>query len=109
MPFSNLWANRVFAPVDPRCFNGISTHDVTTGMFGFRRQAGTSSPGRPIPLFPPRSSFARTWRACAYKEVPISYQLRLGEVTLHRWRSGKAYLRCFLKYRFGLKTPAEKL
>ena len=38
MPLSNLWANRVFALIT-RLLYGIPTHDVTTGMFGFRRQA----------------------------------------------------------------------
>ena len=38
MPGANLWANRSFAFV-VRWLYGIPTHDVTTGMFGFRRQA----------------------------------------------------------------------
>jgi len=37
-----------------------------------------------------------------YKEINIPYRFRLGEVTLNKWRSGKAYLRCIFNYRFGL-------
>ncbi len=108
MPFSNLWANRVFALVT-RVLYGISTHDVTTGMFGFRRQAAHAIAWETNYSFPAEIIIRSHLAGLRYKDVPISYQLRLGEVTLHRWRSGKAYLRCFLKYRFGLKTPAEKL
>lgn len=92
-----------------RVLYGISTHDVTTGMFGFRRQAAHAIAWETNYSFPAEIIIRSHLAGLRYQEVPISYQLRLGEVTLHRWRSGKAYLRCFLKYRFGLKTAAEKL
>lgn len=108
MPGANLWANRMFAFV-VRMLYGIPTHDVTTGMFGFRRTLIHSIPWETNYSLPAeiiiRSSLAR----CRYIEVPIAYKLRVGEVTLNRWRSGKAYMRCFLKYRFKLATPANKL
>jgi glycosyltransferase involved in cell wall biosynthesis len=108
MPLANLWANRLFALIT-RVLYGIATHDVTTGMFGFRRQAAHAIAWETNYSFPAEIIIRSRLAGLRYKEVPISYLLRVGEVTLHRWRSGKAYLRCFLKYRFGLKTPPEKL
>ena len=108
MPVANLWANRVFAWIT-RVLYGISTHDVTTGMFGFRRQAAHAIDWETNYSFPAEIIIRSHLADLRCKEVPIAYRLRVGEVTLHRWRSGKAYLRCFLKYRFGWKTPPEKL
>ncbi|MEI6634522.1 MAG: hypothetical protein WCP22_11995 [Chlamydiota bacterium] len=34
--------------------------------------------------------------------MEISYRERIGEVTIHRWRSGKAYVRFIVGYRFNL-------
>jgi glycosyltransferase involved in cell wall biosynthesis len=108
MPGANLWANRSFAFL-VRVLYGIRTHDVTTGMFGFRRQAAHAVAWETNYAFPAEIIIRSHLAGLRYHEVPISYKLRVGEVTLHRWRSGKAYLKCFLKYRFHLRTPPEKL
>jgi glycosyltransferase involved in cell wall biosynthesis len=108
MPGANLWANRTFAFI-VRMLYGIPTHDVTTGMFGFRRAAAHAVAWETNYSFPSEVIIRSCRAGLRYKEIPISYRLRIGEVTLHRWRSGKAYLRCFLKYRFNLKTPPERL
>ena len=108
MPGANLWANRSFAFV-VRMLYGIPTHDVTTGMFGFRRQAAQSIDWETNYSFPSEIIIRSHLAGLRYKEIPISYQPRVGEVTLHRWRSGKAYVKCFLKYRFHLKTPPSEL
>ena len=108
MPYSNFWANRSFGFV-VRMLYGIRTHDVTTGMFGFRRSAAHAVAWETNYSFPAEIIIRSHLAGLRYKEVPIAYRLRVGEVTLHRWRSGKAYLKCFLKYRFHLKTPPEKL
>ena len=108
MPGANLWANRTFAFI-VRLLYGIPTHDVTTGMFGFRRQAAHAVAWETNYSFPAELIIRSCRAGLRFKEIPISYRLRIGEVTLHRWRSGKAYIRCFLKYRLNLKTPAAKL
>ncbi len=108
MPGANLWANRSFAFV-VRMLYGIRTHDVTTGMFGFRRQAAHAIDWETNYSFPAEIIIRSHLAGLRYKEVPIAYKLRVGEVTLNRWKSGKAYLKCFLKYRFNLKTPSNQL
>lgn len=108
MPAANLWANRAFALI-VRLLYGIRTHDVTTGMFGLSRRLVHSIEWETNYSFPAELIIRSALAGYRFKEVPIAYKLRVGEVTLNRWRSGKAYLRCFLKYRFGLKTPAGKL
>jgi glycosyltransferase involved in cell wall biosynthesis len=108
MPGANLWANRSFACL-VRVLYGVRTHDVTTGMFGFRRQAAQAVAWETNYAFPAEIIIRSHLAGLRYCEVPISYKLRVGEVTLNRWRSGKAYLKCFLKYRFHLRTPPEKL
>jgi glycosyltransferase involved in cell wall biosynthesis len=108
MPAANLWANRSFAFV-VRMLYGIPAHDVTTGMFGFRKEAARAVAWETNYSFPAEIIIRSGLAGLRYKEVPISYKLRVGEVTLNRWRSGKAYLRCFLKYRFRLAIPAAKL
>jgi glycosyltransferase involved in cell wall biosynthesis len=108
MPGANLWANRTFAFIVRMLFR-IPTHDVTTGMFGFRRQAAHAIQWETNYSFPSEIIIRSHLAGLRYKEIPISYKLRVGEVTLHRWRSGMAYLKCFLKYRFKLRTPASQL
>jgi len=108
MPTANLMANRFFA-ITVRMLFGVRTHDVTTGMFGFRRQAAHAIPWETNYSFPAEIIIRAHQAGLRYQEVPISYRLRVGEVTLNRWRSAKAYLKCFLKYRFHLNIPSEKL
>ncbi len=108
MPFANWMANASFAFI-VRMLYGINTHDVTTGMFGLKRELVHQIPWETNYSFPSELIIRSVMAGHKYKEIPISYTLRVGEVTLNRWRSGKAYLRCFMKYRFGLNTPASKL
>lgn len=108
MPAANLWANRSFAFI-VRLFYGIPTHDVTTGMFGLKRSLVHAIDWETNYSFPSELIIRSGMAGYRYHEEGIGYRLRVGEVTLNRWRSGKAYLRCFLKYRFGLSTPADVL
>lgn len=108
MPAANLMANRFFALV-VRVLYGVDTHDVTTGMFGFRREAAHGISWETNYSFPAEIIIRARLAGLRYKEISIAYKLRVGEVTLHRWRSAKAYLRCFAKYRFHLNTPPERL
>jgi glycosyltransferase involved in cell wall biosynthesis len=108
MPGSNLFANRAFAFIT-RLLYGVKTHDVTTGMFGFKRKVVQTIDWETNYSFPSEIIIRSSLAGFKYKEIPITYKLRVGEVTLNKWRSGKAYMRCFLKYRFNLSTPKEKL
>ena len=108
MPAANLRANRGFAWI-VRVLYGIPTHDVTTGMFGFRREAAHRIAWETNYSFPAEIIIRSHLAGLRYEEVAIAYRPRLGEVTLNKWRSGKAYLRCFLKYRFHLNISPEKL
>ena len=105
MPFVNKIANSAFALI-VRVIYGINTHDVTTGMFAMRKTyAHTEWKGNltmPAEIII-RSSLMKK----KYLEIPIAYKIRVGETTLHRWRSGKAYLRCFFYWRFGWFANGE--
>lgn len=108
MPMANLAANATFAAI-VRVLYRLPTHDVSTGMFALKRKVITDVPWETNYSFPAELIIRSSLAGYRYKEVPIPYRLRVGEVTLHRWRSGKAYLRCFFKYRFNLSTPADML
>ncbi len=108
MPRSNLWANRTFAFI-VRLLYRIPTHDVSTGMFGMRRDLAHAIPWETNFSFPSEIIIRANLAGYRHLEIPIPYALRVGEVTLHRWRSGKAYVRCFLKYRFNLKISPRDL
>jgi len=105
MPWSNKLANTFFAFV-VRILYGIKTHDVTTGMFAMKKdyahtmwQGNRSLPAEIII----RSHLMQK----KYLEQPISYKIRIGETTLQKWRSGKAYLRCFFYWKFGWFARGE--
>lgn len=108
MPRANLLANCAFAWI-VRFLYGIPTHDVTTGMFGLKRDAVRSIVWEANYSFPAELIIRSNLAGLRYKELSISYRMRVGEVTLNRWRSGKAYLLCFLKYRFNLNVYPERL
>jgi hypothetical protein len=44
-----------------------------------------------------------------HKEIEIPYKLRVGEVTLNKWKSGKAYLKCIFNYKFALNIDPKQL
>jgi glycosyltransferase involved in cell wall biosynthesis len=108
MPSANLWANRIFAFL-VRVIYGVSTYDVTTGMFGFKREVVHAINWETNYSFPSEIIIRTNLAGYRHKEIPIAYRNRVGEVTLNRWHSGKAYLRCFLKYRFNLNISPKKL
>ncbi|MCL5261389.1 MAG: glycosyltransferase family 2 protein [Gammaproteobacteria bacterium] len=100
MPFVNRVANFSFALI-VRIIYGINTHDVTTGMFAMKRElAHFAWYGNHT--IPAEIIIRSNMQNKKYLEVPIKYQDRVGVTTLHRWRSGKAYLQCFLRWKFGL-------
>lgn len=108
MPFSNQLANRGFAFL-VRLLYGIPVHDVTTGMFCMRRVVATSIEWETNYAFPCEIIIRANQKGFRHTEIDIPYRIRIGDVTLHKWRSGKAYIRCILKYRFDLNIPPDKL
>lgn len=58
--------------------------------------------------FPSEIIIRSNIRGVRYIAVPIQYRIRVGEVTLNKWRSDKAYIRCFLKYKWFKNIPVEK-
>jgi len=108
MPLANRAANMAFAGI-VRGLYGLAVHDVTTGMFGMSRRLAQAIPWETNYAFPSEILIRAKLGHYKWVEVPIDYTQRVGEVTLNRWRSGKAYLRAFAKYRFNLPIPPEKL
>jgi glycosyltransferase involved in cell wall biosynthesis len=105
MPFSNKIANTLFAWM-VRILYGIKTNDVSTGMFAMTNEyAKTDWKGNfslPAEIII-RSKLSKK----RYLEIPIDYKIRVGETTLNKWRSGKAYMRCFFHWKFGLFKNKE--
>lgn len=99
MPFANKLANIVFAFI-VRLLYGINTHDVTTGMFAMRRELAQTEWKGNFSL-PAEIIIRSKLMNKKHIEVPIPYKMREGESTLPKWKSGKAYLRCFLHWKFG--------
>lgn len=108
MPAANRLANWAFAFM-VRHLYGIPVHDVTTGMFCMRRQVAQGIDWETNYSFPAEIVIRSHLAGFKLREVDIPYRLRIGEVTLNRWRSGKAYLRCIFKYKFGLKFASQLL
>ena len=101
MPLLNKLGNKAFALM-VRLLYGIPVHDVTTGMFALKRKLANTIVWETNYSFPCELIVRSVRGGFRHKEIDIPYRLRIGEVTLNRWRSGKAYLRCILKYRFNL-------
>jgi glycosyltransferase involved in cell wall biosynthesis len=101
MPYLNKLGNKAFALM-VRMLYGIRVHDVTTGMFCLRKQVSEVIPWETNYAFPCELIVRANLAGFRHKEIDIPYKIRIGEVTLNRWRSGKAYLRCIMKYRFNL-------
>ncbi len=108
MPIANRLANWGFAFLT-RTLYKINTNDVTTGMFAIKRDVVHSIDWETNYAFPFEIIARSNLAGFKYKEIDIPYRIRIGEVTLNRWRSGKAYLKAIFKYRFNLKIPKEEL
>ena len=100
MPAANRLANWGFAFM-VRLFYGINVHDVSTGMFCIRKSAFDEIEWETNYAFPCELIVRSAKAGQKTKEIDIPYRIRVGEVTLHRWRSGRAYVSCILKYKFG--------
>ena len=87
MPLANFLANRLFA-LAARALLGLKTTDVHSGMRAYRKSmidAVTWQPrGDALPVEMYAVPFRRGYRTT---EIPIDYRERIGQTTLHRWRS----------------------
>lgn len=108
MPITNKWANKFLAFL-ARWLYGIKVHDVATGMFGLKKELREAIQWESNYSFPCELIIKTNLAGFKYKEIDIPYRLRVGHVTLNKWKSGKAYLRCLLKHRFNLKINPKKL
>ena len=108
MPFSNKLANMGFAFLVRKLY-GIKTHDVSTGMFAISRRLKESIQWECNYSLPCEIITRSNLAGFKYKQINIPYKIRTGEVTLNKWRSGKAYLKCIFNYRFKLGIPVNQL
>ena len=106
MPLANKIGNRSFAAL-VRLLHGIETHDVTTGMHAVRREVVRSIPWESNYSFPAEIIIKTVRAGYRWREMDIPYRERVGEVTLNRWRSGKAYIRFIVGCRFGFNLQGK--
>ncbi len=108
MPAMNFFGNWLFAFL-VRILYGLNVHDVTTGMFAMKKEVAKAIDWETNYSFPCELILRSNRNGFRHIEVDIPYRTRIGEVTLNKWRSGKAYIRCILKYRFNIKINPRYL
>jgi glycosyltransferase involved in cell wall biosynthesis len=108
MPWLNKLGNKAFAFL-VRLLYRIPVHDVTTGMFAMKRKVPETTKWETNYSFPCEIIVRAHRDGFKHTEIDIPYKVRIGEVTLNRWKSGKAYLRCIFKYRFNLNFNPQSL
>ena len=108
MPFTNKSGNKLFAFL-VRLFYGINVHDVTTGMFCMKREVNEGIKLETNYSLPCEIIIKTNIAGFKHKEIDIPYKMRVGDVTLNKWRSGKAYLKCIFNYRFNLNIDPKQL
>ena len=108
MPPINKFGNWCFALI-VRIFFGISVHDVTTGMFAMKRGVFDSIKWENNHTFPSEVIIKTNQNGFKFMEYNIKYKKRLGDTKLHKWRSGKAYIKCFFKYKFNINFDPKYL
>lgn len=106
MPFLNWFGNVSFAFIVRSLFR-INTHDVTTGMFVMKKEYART-PWEGNFSLPAEIIIRSKLMGKKYKEVPTTYKIRVGESKLPMFRSGRAYLRCFCYWKFGLCRKGER-
>lgn len=108
MPLLNWFGNFVFAALTSMLY-GWRTTDVTTGMRAYRREVLHAIDWETNYALPAELVIRPHLLGYKIKEIAIPYRERVGEITLNKWRSGKAFLRGICKYRFGLKIDPSLL
>lgn len=108
MPVPNWLANWLFAQMSATLY-GFPATDVTTGMRAYRREVLHSIDWETNYALPAELVIRPALAGCKIKEIAIPYRERVGVVTLNKWRSGKAFIRGILKYRFGWQIDPKLL
>lgn len=108
MPFANKLANRAFAFL-VRVLYGIRVTDVTTGMFCLTQRLNRSITLETYVTVPIELIIKAHQAGFRHLEIDIPYRTRIGEVTLQRWRCGKAVIKCIFNYRFNLNIDPRHL
>jgi glycosyltransferase involved in cell wall biosynthesis len=108
MPFMNKLANRGFAFL-VRLLYGIKVNDVTTGMFCLTQNLNRSIKLETFVTVPIELIIKTHGAGFRHREIDIPYRTRVGDVTLQKWRCGKAALLCIFKYRFNLHLDPRQL
>lgn len=108
MPPMNKFGNWLFAFLT-RVLYKIDVTDITTGMRGYRRNILQTFDWESNLAFPAELVIRPVLGGYKFKEIPIDYRLRIGEVTLNPWKSGLAFLRCIFKYKFNLRINSDLL
>jgi glycosyltransferase involved in cell wall biosynthesis len=91
MPVLNRIANRFFALL-VRLMFGCAMTDLTTGMRAFRSSVVTSIEWVPLRFFPAEQGLRFHQAGCKVIEVPIEYQVRIGDVKMRKVRDTVALL-----------------
>ena len=108
MPFMNKLANRFFAFL-VRLLYGIKVTDVATGMFCLTKQLNKSIKLENFVTVPIELIIKTNLAGFKHLEIDIPYRTRIGDVTLQKWRCGKAALLCIFNYRFNFNLDPRKL
>ncbi len=108
MPFANKLANKSFAFL-VRLLYGIPVKDVATGMFCLTQKLNRSITLENYLTVPIELIIKTKLAGFKQYEMDIPYRTRIGDVTLQKWRSGKAALLCIFKYCFKLTIDPKRL
>lgn len=108
MPWTNGFGNRLFAFL-VRTLYGIPATDVTTGMFAMRRELANAIEWETNLALPAELIIKSNRAHYRWRQLDIEYTERIGNVTLNKMKSGKAYLRCIFGYRFRKPQHMKKL
>ena len=108
MPLLNWFGNWVFATMTSVLY-GFATTDVTTGMRAYKREVLHGIEWETNYALPAELVIRPFLAGYKVKEIAIPYRERVGEITLNKWRSGKAFLRGIAKYKFGWKIDSKLL
>lgn len=108
MPLMNWLGNWLFAVMTSMLY-GFRTTDVTTGMRAYRREVLHAIPWETNYALPAELVIRPFLAGYKVKEIAIPYRERVGEITLNKWRSGKAFLRGIAKYKFGWQIDPKLL
>ena len=108
MPLTNKFANQCFALL-VRMLYGIKVRDVATGMFCLTQKLNRQLHLETLVTVPIELIIKTHQAGFSQCEINIPYRTRIGDITLQKWRCGKAALKCILNYRFDLKINPDEL